>query len=129
MDFTPAMQYLRVCWKEQSAGNCGKCLKCIRTMSTINLFGQLDRFRTFEAAEFSLDMLANVEIPNANDAAFISEIADEAAKIGDTKSAAAASAALRKYTLLKPLKPVIAPLRSQFRLVARHIPYFWRFAR
>lgn len=129
IDFAPAMQHLRVCWQEQAAGNCGKCSKCIRTMSTLNLFGPLDRFKTFQGAQFSLDMLAKVALRSANDEAFISEIAKEAAAIGDTNTAAAANAAVRRYTFERSGKRVLALLPRPFRRVIHRLPYFWRFAR
>jgi hypothetical protein len=120
VDCTPAREHLRVCWRKKAAGNCSKCTKCIRTMSTLDMYGKLEDFKTFDASSFSLDMLANMDIRSVNDEAFIDEIAQEAAVLGNSSTYAAAKSALDRFRRGQRIRSVFRPLKRGLKaLIAR----------
>jgi hypothetical protein len=71
-----ALDHLRLCWEGRSAGNCSRCVKCMRAMLCLKCFGVLERSRTFDPTQFSLDRIRNMKMAKKYELAMVEMLRD-----------------------------------------------------
>jgi hypothetical protein len=54
------LDWLHVCWKQESDENCGRCEKCLRTMIMLEVAGALGRATTFPDRALDLDRVSRI---------------------------------------------------------------------
>lgn len=57
-----AMEALHVCFDDFAATNCGTCVKCLRTLACLDMFGALDRAKTFPVERYRPALLGGVTL-------------------------------------------------------------------
>jgi hypothetical protein len=70
---------LRVCFAKVGMNNCSHCEKCLRTMLTLDMFGMLDKYRTFPRPIDSAH-IRKCRYQNPSDYAFAKELTELAIK-------------------------------------------------
>lgn len=112
-----ALTHLRVCWKQQAAGNCGECGKCLRTMATLNLLGKLKHSERFAHIEFSLHDIENIFLRDKNVLSFFREILEETVARADLTTAAALENLLKQSRRLRTY--------LHFASLTKTMPFLW----
>lgn len=112
-----ALDYLHVCWVDESHLNCGSCEKCLRTMAGLELLGVLQEAGSFDQTSRSriLEKIRNAGIPNDQVAEDWDELRNEAKQRQLPELYGALSVPLSRYRSQGPLPrpPLLLRLKSK----------------
>jgi hypothetical protein len=95
VDYEPAMQWLRVCWRRPDLYNCGRCDKCVRTQIALWMAGGLGRCRTLPDT-IDLKRVRRLRHRHARSSLRAADLAGKAQAAGFPELAAALMTSVRR---------------------------------
>jgi hypothetical protein len=114
------LRHLRVCYHDESGGNCGQCNKCYRTMLTLEALGALEGSSAFDRRTLDLRRAEHIYCPNEFDVRQFTYIQEIARRNGRADIERAVTQTLRNSAKRKRWVDRVRALRDT--------PVVWRWA-